>query len=495
MAVGQPNLEAFGQAELLYEASHEVAQSDLAGVAQQEAVTPQEGFAYTRADGTIERARTAEEAIKACPVLGRLALMDPTSAQMLLEISSIGTAKMSNATKEAPPKESKIIEQSPKIPFKHEKIGEVTSKSPQTEKPIVVTESHTLRAEIAGIAEKSNLRREQSTQANSRTFLEQSLQALRRADAMSTAEQAHSEQVQQKQSNPLVRQAEVAATAPQLKKVQVKHLADHGTKPLERPVETESHSEALEQEAVPLRVIELGENSFDKVREISEAPTQTDEAPIESDAEQHDAIASLTETELPHLAGELVQGGDEVCENFTEALSNLMTLPEVTVETIDEISEAEIPQTYMGEQVGEGVVPVIVTAVAEKLTHLGREEKIVIAPILQEVMDLRITMQQLKTQDTDKQAIDVQEKRLVEAVTALFEAAGIAYEEDEPQLFIEAILRPEFQPDQPISVTDIDLEYTGTHEAKYHFPKITVALVALEDRLRQALGTAALLSI
>ncbi len=500
MAVGQPNLEAFGQNELPYEASHEVVQSDLTELAPQDAMTPQEGFAYTRADGTVERARTAEEVFKNCPVLGRLALIDPLGAKAMLELHSIGAAKMANATKGAPPKESKIIEQPPKVHPKHDKTSEVTSKFPQAEKPIVATEPHALHAEVASIAEKSNLqhellRREQSTQADSRTFLEQSLQALRRADVMAMAERAHSEQAQQKQSNPLVQQAEMVAIAPQPKKVQVKHLADHGIKPFERPVETESPSEALEQEAMPLRVIGLGENPSDEVREISEAPTQTDEAPIESDVEQNDTIVSLTKTELPHQAGELVQDADEVCENFTEALNNLLPSSQPVAEIANEAEETEITRTYASEQASEEIVPAIVATVAEKLTQLEYEEKIIIAPILQELMDLRITIQQLEAQNTDKQAIDVQQKYLVETVITLFEAAGIAYQEDEVQLFIEAILQPEFQPGQPASTTDVDLEYTGTREAKYHFPKITVALVALEDRLRQAIGTAALLSV
>lgn len=49
------------------------------------------GYVYQRADGTVERALSAEDAFARCPVLGRLAMDE---AQLFLELASAGNEKM-----------------------------------------------------------------------------------------------------------------------------------------------------------------------------------------------------------------------------------------------------------------------------------------------------------------------------------------------------------------------------------------------------------------
>lgn len=53
-----------------------------------------EAFEYTRQDGTIERAQTAKEVFDKCPVLGKIALESPDTANLMLELAAIGKAKM-----------------------------------------------------------------------------------------------------------------------------------------------------------------------------------------------------------------------------------------------------------------------------------------------------------------------------------------------------------------------------------------------------------------
>jgi hypothetical protein len=60
------------------------------------------GFTYQRADGTVEQARDAQDAIARCPVLGKLALEAPDQATALLELAAAGKAKMAADTKSQP---------------------------------------------------------------------------------------------------------------------------------------------------------------------------------------------------------------------------------------------------------------------------------------------------------------------------------------------------------------------------------------------------------
>ncbi len=84
-------------------------------------------YTYQRADGTVERARNAEDAIARCPVLGKLAIEAPDQASILLELAAAGNAKMAAEIKEEPkkpapqelhsePKPTKAVESDKKVP-------------------------------------------------------------------------------------------------------------------------------------------------------------------------------------------------------------------------------------------------------------------------------------------------------------------------------------------------------------------------------------------
>src|SRR5487761_1693947 len=62
-----------------------------------------QGYEYTRQDGTVEHAGNREEAIKLCPVLGKLATQDSEAANMLLDMASIGQSKMAEKAERPKP--------------------------------------------------------------------------------------------------------------------------------------------------------------------------------------------------------------------------------------------------------------------------------------------------------------------------------------------------------------------------------------------------------
>lgn len=101
--------------------------------AEEYAVTAdiQEGLTYTRADGTTEQAANLEEAMKRCPVLGKMTL---EQANVLLELASIGQAKMAEtatkhvqATTATPPTPATIQVTTPRVEhatsIQHDTLG------------------------------------------------------------------------------------------------------------------------------------------------------------------------------------------------------------------------------------------------------------------------------------------------------------------------------------------------------------------------------------
>lgn len=104
-------------------------------------------YTYQRADGTVERARNAEDAIARCPVLGKLAIEAPDQANVLLELAALGSAKMAAGAKEEPSKSSyqeKLAETKPtKADIEsEEKIPEIsTEQLISTEVPVIVREA------------------------------------------------------------------------------------------------------------------------------------------------------------------------------------------------------------------------------------------------------------------------------------------------------------------------------------------------------------------
>jgi hypothetical protein len=59
--------------------------------AEHDALTTENEFSYQRQDGTIETARSIEEVIEKCPVLGKMSL---EQASVLLDLASIGNARL-----------------------------------------------------------------------------------------------------------------------------------------------------------------------------------------------------------------------------------------------------------------------------------------------------------------------------------------------------------------------------------------------------------------
>lgn len=73
------------------------------------ALAEEAGYTYQRADGTVERALNADDAIARCPVLGKLAIEAPDQANMLLELATAGKVIMTAEAK-VEPRNAKTVE-------------------------------------------------------------------------------------------------------------------------------------------------------------------------------------------------------------------------------------------------------------------------------------------------------------------------------------------------------------------------------------------------
>lgn len=92
------------------------------------------GYVYTRADGTVEHARSAEEAFARCPVLGKLAI---DQANILLELVAVGNAKMQQEEKleiPEPDEDETLVQNEDKVKVQQE-IVEASPKELSVSKP------------------------------------------------------------------------------------------------------------------------------------------------------------------------------------------------------------------------------------------------------------------------------------------------------------------------------------------------------------------------
>ncbi len=196
--------------------------------------------------------------------------------------------------------------------------------------------------------------------------------------------------------------------------------------------------------------------------------------------------------ELVDWAAELEKSPDEVLEDFTQALLLFAELslapPSDAPETIDfATGQLNIVETSEAQP----LAPIVAT-VAERLSELEAEDKLIVAPILKDIVGAIHGLQLLEARNADPEIITAVTTQLEELCISLFEAIGIDYDEADVKRFIEVMLHPDFQPPQP-EVEELDLEHMGTREVKRNFQLFNSSLDDIEFQLQQVLGMFALL--
>jgi hypothetical protein len=94
-------------------------------------------YTYQRADGTVERAFNAEDAIARCPVLGKLAIEAPDQANVILELAASGKAKMAAEARQELEKPNSGQKQAERVKPEKLAVPSPANKQTRTQEPIM----------------------------------------------------------------------------------------------------------------------------------------------------------------------------------------------------------------------------------------------------------------------------------------------------------------------------------------------------------------------
>lgn len=499
-----------------------------------------QSYEYTRQDGTVEHAASREEAIKLCPVLGNLAMKDPNAADLLLNMASVGQAKMAEKTERLKPETPK---------------QEPTSKSEKVARPTEPTKVQP--AETVTATDAAHLNRQSQEAVSTGIIQEQKpVGAVVPSKAAAVLEKVATQEKPKRHSlleqpNPLHRsmaeahmlheqQIREAAQAALLdKRVQPLPVRAVAPEPTELARQTRVHEVleagqtlvALEQQPIiaqeqieypvsaaadtylqdKLAVFNIEQLVVDQERadlvdeQVEFVPpvidTLLDYGQIEpvdkinelaGDVPAVDEVISEVEQIEPvSWSDELDKEPLELCEDFTKALQALVT---ISAEQLSVTTELTIDATEpsIDDKPENQPMPAIAVAVAERLDELETDEKEVVSPVPTDIVKTIHLMDMLEAKEAASVVVGTMQAELEELVITFFEQLGIEYEPEDIEHFITVLLRSDFQPPQPevTELVPVDLEHDGTHEAKIHFTSTTASLIAdVEHNLEQLLGT------
>jgi len=174
----------------------------------------------------------------------------------------------------------------------------------------------------------------------------------------------------------------------------------------------------------------------------------------------------------------------ELYDEFIEALQSLTPPPEEMTVALDGSTGVDEPALLVDAIQELQPPPAIAAIAAERLAELGAEERESAAPLLKEIVEVV----QIVT-GARPETIQTAQTELEELVTVLFEQLGIAHESEDVDLFVALLLSSDFQPPQAEEITDVDLEYDGTREAKLHIAQfVSDGLSDVEEAAELLLG-------
>jgi hypothetical protein len=452
------------------------AEPERPGVRDEAAQPAAQDYEYIRQDGTVEYAANREEAIKLCPVLGKLAVQDSEAANLLLDIASIGQAKLAEKAERPKPETPKQTEPTVKL------IEPVEQAKIQTSEKA----SEAVRSETAV-----------------RTYIDHQERRAHEAAILETVTSTDPKPVTES-GKIIPGQTEPEQDSPQ-----------------KRPSPAQPHAiaesrlthEQLEHEAgqviMPIKVVaatKLAEPQLDVIQTARQTPTdemQTIGRVVEPAKQGPQASQEDVEQALPTVVDVTSEKLDReslrIYEDFRDALAlviapsseQLMSETEANTVTgeneprdIDEAQEAE-------------PLPVIAVTVSARLNELAAGDRETIVPVLAEIVETIRVIEALKSEDAELEVVEIVQMGLEDLVVTLFERLGIEYEAADVEQFVAVLLRPTFQPPEPEikELTIPDLEHDGTHEAKFYSASTAAGFFTeAEHGLERLLGTFVLLS-
>jgi hypothetical protein len=414
-----------------------------------------QGYEYIRQDGTVERAASAPDAIRLCPVLGKLAMKDPAAANLLLDMALLGQAKMAEKAEQTMPTRTESEAEPEK--FKPAEVGEnrpVDSTVPlAATAPVDITaereravETHFLQEHLAEQSKQplhvSAAVKSQTREAvNDFASLEQQY-----VFAAANDTQGHIENRASARSDPA---EQVTASPPA-----------EGQKPAERIT-----SVTVDADTAPVA---------DKVSDVI----------ISSFVEAAASTALVPEqTEVHHGAEDSDRKPVEIYEDFYEALTSFMATRPVVEQTVG-VGTSDTTGTEFGKstasEVLEQPVPAIVAVVAERLEVLAAEEQETAAIIIEDIMQTVHIVESLAAEGAAPEAIAAKRKELEELIVLFFECLSIEYEEADIKRFASVLFHADFQhlQTQAAGILAADLETDAEDKIHHLIGKIILFYLA-----------------
>ena len=491
-----------------------------------------QGYNYTRADGTVEHAATAEEAMKLCPVLGKLSL---EQANVLLEIVAIGKERLAqDAPRQSEPRSHQEDERVPKPPNKDapEQVRATVRNQPEaTLAPHARQEAVATRATQDEMTElKVDHLYAASTDIIAEGDPRKAPAHVLGQEAISPANQAFRPEAAAQAALTHVAIHEQAAQATRIS-AEIQPVAVLAAESI--PIPLRQTSAGLDMDFIPsqqtadpveihFRLDELTQVALPEAEEQRDvegvlafeqdeglkAPVADDyhastEGPIplgivgrtvertEVVGEEVDGVKALpmivTEIESTALPEQLEP--EVALENFTKALEAFLErpTPDVFINE-DEFSEQDAAQADSEE--AALVPPPIVRRLAEKINGIEAEDESVIAPLAAEVAVLTIELQSLDEQETE--TIAAIESKLEGLCVTLLEQLNVEYDEVGIRLLVQVIMNSKFVALQT-ETSAPDLEREGTREAKHSLTTLSGVVADEKRHLEQLLGSFTLL--
>lgn len=475
-----------------------------------------EGYSYTRADGTVEHALSPADAIRRCPVLGRMTL---EQANVLLEIAALGEEKLKQSTPQnnveaetkkeenhltpTPKKEEAVHIEEP-INKTHAEIHSVaieheqpTTKGPQLESLPDIVQTLGAKAEEENINPVNIVDKIHTQMAEEDNFQQATTTYTPKVSISNTPDiEAKTSQVSAINVDPIIRSTIQEAVVTPIILVQEptneinETISDESQPEQAYLMEAESSSESDDQEVFmpsdDQQVLDITyETTSPETQKNTSISSEQPQPELVNEAANSDFTKIEAEVETADTITPIRTEQELVLDNFTQTLEIIMesaiVAPEEKVNQVSNSNKDSINE-YTKETVES--IPPIVRLIAEKIGAIEVSERKDIAPVVAEITNLAISLQSIDQQETENSP--ELEARLELLCIKLFEQLEIDLDEKNIRLFLQFI-NEEFVAYQTKYFL-VDLEHDGTREAKFKLPALSHFVADEKHQLKQILG-------
>ena len=410
-------------------------------------VLPQ-SYSYKRKDGTTEYARDEAEAIKLCPVLGKIAMQNPKLADLILKTSRLGQSILDEREQKNNNPMSQDIKSAIKDKEKSTKIeASRTIQTPEGE------------VKFASIDLSKPLEERLVRETNPVTELERETEPV-----------ASTKQKRTTASNPPINPVENITSRIKL---------PESKKAKKSP-----------NEATTIKMVKANIEIPTQKKKKSENPVQV---AINSAKHKEEEKSAHKKTGLTiKISHELKEEPEEVHEYYREPLKRKTTITSIdpVQEPIIETLIEDYDEKVVTYQPAPESLELIRESLDDRLAHLDEDEKELVMPSIQSITRIISQMEIIEFEEIEPQKYESMQKELEELIVLILNTLDIPYEPEDIKSFVETFLLPKNKVLKETNAElEVDLEHDGTREAKIHFVNQTSNdFIANQSPLHKLIG-------